>query len=775
MTVRQPSSGNGPGPNAGPRVPDQFRVDRARHVPLAAAGIAVLCLALALWLMPARFSAAHVLVICAAVLAVLAATLANTKAPLQPHRPAPATASIFGERLERKIEDLQDVQWGLREDEARLRDLLDAQDGMILRRDAEGRLTFVNKAFCDAFGVQASAVLGTPFRPHAFESDFLGAAPTKAQSASRTFEHVETAMGPRWICWETSPVAVRGTVAETQISGRDVTADRLADTVLKDARDQAEAANRAKSRFLAAMSHEIRTPMNGILGMAGLLRDTPLASDQDTYVHAIDQSARNLLLLINEILDFSKIEAGKMVLAHAAFSLEETVQGAVELMAPLAEEKGLEIAWTIKPAGPNCFMGDEARVRQILLNLISNAVKFTDRGGVSVTVARAATPSLRPAHTALEITVQDTGIGLSESDLANIFAEFEQSDAAIKRQRGGTGLGLAISMQLARAMQGGIRVASAVGAGSAFTLALELEAARDAGNDPRDTARVPLEHRPVVLLACDRTLERQALSTHLQEAGITFVVSSASDAPQAIASASANGTPVTRLVVEGEGEPAVAGLLLSRVREHAPHARAKGIVLISPLARAGLESFRSEGFTGYLVRPVRTQALIAQLSEDATPGLSIPGTPQSEVERRLSGGHRVLLAEDNAVNRLLAVRILEKSGCVVVTANDGLEAVSAIRRTINGDQPGFAIIFMDMQMPVLDGISATLTIRQMFAKHPHLLCPPVVAITANAFPEDRAHCLENGMDDYLAKPFDGADLSALLHKWAARPQHLPAA
>ena len=760
-------------------------------LPGAAAALAVVCLLLALAALPARLSAVHVLVLAAAVLTLAAVVLALRSRPATAAEAREANpGSMFGERLERKIEHLQDMQWSLSEDEARLRDLLDAQDDMILRRDTSGRLTFVNKAFCEAFDVAAADVLGTGFSPVCVQRD---AAPDTASATdrSRSIEFVETIAGPRWICWETSPPRSSGAIEEIQISGRDVTAERAADAALTVARDQAEQANRAKSRFLAAMSHEIRTPMNGILGMAGLLRDTPLAPDQETYVGAIDQSARNLLTLINEILDFSKIEAGKLVLGRAPFWLADTVQGAVELMAPLAEEKNLEIAWLVDPACRGQFMGDEARLRQILLNLISNAIKFTDRGSVSVTVSRArvtatgasvpvAGATAAPAdanHLALDITVKDTGIGLSDGDLALIFAEFEQADAAITRQRGGTGLGLAISMKLARAMHGGISVTSTVGAGSALTLSLGLEKVANAAAvfEPEVSSDCT---SAVVLLACDRVLERHVLSAQLDEAGLACVVSSTSEALSQLEAAARRQAPVTKLVVEGDGDPVLAGLLLVRARDLAYPRPVKGFVLISPLARDSMDAFRNHGFAGYLVRPVRPQTMIAQL-RDATlwaDGGSVMQRGAAKGPTQPAGLHRrILLAEDNAVNRLLAIKILERAGCDVVSTQNGQEAVDAMGESLVAGEPPFALVLMDMQMPVLDGVGATAAIRALHQRHPQWTCPPIIAITANAFAEDRQRCLDSGMDDYLAKPFDIADLEALLDKWGSARQHLPAA
>ena len=330
----------------------------------ATAMSAMTCL-IALSLMPTPHTAAHLFMTAGVVLSLIALATAPTKV----NDGQRSGASIFGERIENRLEQLQDVHWAITENETRLRDLLDSHDDIILRRDQDGRITFANKAFCQAFGVDPQKAHGSKFQPVILDraDDITATASTDCRQ--RSIEQVETQFGPRWIAWERLPRTHLGTSTETQITGRDVTAERDTDTNLRDARDQAELANRAKSRFLAAVSHEIRTPMNGILGMSGLLSDTPLAPDQATYVRAIDQSAKNLLTLIDEILDFSKIEAGKLILNNEPFSLETTVQAAVELLAPGAEEKGLDLAWIVGPDCEGLFKGDATRVRQIVLNL----------------------------------------------------------------------------------------------------------------------------------------------------------------------------------------------------------------------------------------------------------------------------------------------------------------------------------------------------------------------------------------------------------------------
>jgi PAS domain S-box-containing protein len=298
----------------------------------------------------------------------------------------------IGERLERGLEALKDIQWEIRENEARYRDLLDNQADVILRRDSQGRLTFVNQAFCRLFGLERGTVLGRVFSPRVLAGDrATPLAPGSELRKQRYVQQIETARGPRWVEWEEHSVpASDAAIPEVQCLGRDITERRRTEADLWEARKQAEAANRAKSRFLAAMSHEIRTPMNGILGMTSLLSDTDLSAEQKTYAHAIERSARTLLTLIDEILDFSKIEADKLQLNSAPLALDECVQGVVELLAPKAYEKGIDIAWAVDPALPRPLLGDEVRLRQIVTNLVGNAIKFTDSGGVLVTAAAAA-------------------------------------------------------------------------------------------------------------------------------------------------------------------------------------------------------------------------------------------------------------------------------------------------------------------------------------------------------------------------------------------------
>jgi len=683
------------------------------------------------------------------------------------------SASVSGitARLERRLEHLQDLQWELKDNEARYRGLLDAQEDMILRRDDVGRLTFANKAFLSKFALAADEVLGKPFKIAVVEGDGPEPLSTTDEVRQRRFtQRVVTVDGPRWIEWEEQLVpASDGSSLEVQSVGRDITVQRQAEMQLAEARDQAEAANRAKSRFLAAMSHEIRTPMNGILGMASLLLETSQTPEQQTYAHAIDQSARTLLALIDEILDFSKIEAGKLELSEAPFAIESCIQCAVELLAPRAHEKGLEMAWSVDPELPKLVAGDEARVRQILLNLLSNAVKFTDTGGVCVSALARPEPDLNAVR--VEIAVEDTGIGLSRSDMQGLFSEFEQADAAIRRRNGGTGLGLAISMQLARAMRGEIRVLSAPGKGSTFTVDIQLRRVTAVAPDLVERA-IEAGH---VLLAFDRPLERRALSYALSCAGVSAAEADFAAAEFALDTAARKGDPFDRIVIDGSEGAAAAGRLLAKARDLVPQHGVRGIVLVNVLARASLSEFRAAGFDAYLVRPVRPASLMMQLGlhhplygGSASAGQPAPGQPSPAA----GGGtrRRVLLAEDNEINALLAKRVLEKCGFDYIAVDNGEQAIAAVRGALDGEAPPLDLVLMDIFMPKLDGIEAARAIKELYAARTleAAAVPPIVALTASAFAEDKKRYLEAGMDDYLAKPFDKASLEAVLKRWFGR-------
>ncbi len=740
-----------------------------RHDLMITLPAGLMCLLAGLAMLPKPFGASHVLVALGAAIVIIG-TLITAARPRLALTKAPADMARIqrlGDRLERGIESLKDMQWELRENEARYRDLLDSQQDVILRTDAQGRLLFVNQAFCRAFGVESSHMLGRIFKPVKLAGDTPEPLPAKGRDRRRSYvQQIETAQGPRWFAWEDYAVASHDTrdpddaeaattepvAAEMQSVGRDVTEQREAEQALQEARDQAEAANRAKSRFLATMSHEIRTPMNGIMGMTNLILDTKLDAEQGGYARLIKQSAKTLLSLIDEILDFSKIEAGRLDIAVAPFALDEMVQGVIELLAARAHDKALQIGWAIDPELPRIVDGDELRLRQILTNLIGNAIKFTDRGGVSVDVTGRVTGS----RIALSIAVTDTGIGLDAAAMAAVFGEFVQADATLARRFGGTGLGLAISRRLANAMHGDVSVVSTPGAGATFTLIVDLGVSGD--DEKRIAAAASRGQAQSILICSSRTMEASMLARVLKSAGHTVTMRDcltlASDAFDTIVLDSSLGIALTRTVIEHQ-------------RLTKPACRC--LVMIDPGERDQLAAFRGTGVDSYLVRPVRPASLLAQLLGQ-TPSLGTHELPrfskphQAVDQRPRPKTLRVLLAEDNDINALLADRLLTQRGAHVTRVTNGSAAVAAWRSGITAEAGAFNLILMDVQMPLMDGLTASQTIRTAETDGNHIV---IVALTANAFAEDRKKCLAAGMDDYLAKPFEREELDEMLDRWFA--------
>jgi PAS domain S-box-containing protein len=642
---------------------------------------------------------------------------------------------------QQRIEELADRNWELKESEERAKSFLAAQGDAVVRRNADGRITYANDAFCALAGRARAELVGSDFALPVLEQ---GATAHSADGTRLHDQKIAADAGARWIAWR--EVMVRsGTLpgAEMQSVGRDVTDRVQAERALADARDLAETANRAKSRFLAMVSHEVRTPLNGILGMADLLRDTTLTPEQATYVKAVRSSGDALLSLIDEILDFSKIEAGRIDLDAREFDLAAMIEETVELIAPRAQAKELEVASYVEDALPRRVVGDAARLRQVLLNLAGNAVKFTDRGGVAILVE----PGIWPGE--IEILVRDTGIGIAPGEHDRIFMEFEQADGGIARKFGGTGLGLSISRRIAERMGGRIAVESIPGTGATFRLALPLAPA--AGGDAKPPITPDLGGMDVLIVAAS-AVESSLTARRLTRWGARVCVAPDEQVAAALLPERAWGAVFVDLAI---GRDACAAL--ARTVADVP----RRFVLVTPAARTELPALKEAGYTGYLVKPVRAASLAARMtdtgSEFERPGDSVEIRGDA-MPARTSQGLAILVAEDNEINALLARSLLTRLGHRPTVATNGDAAVDAWLAARDAGEP-YAIVLMDVHMPGSDGIDATRRIREAEAGGTRT---PIVALTANAFDEDRDACLAAGMDGFLTKPLDRERLAAAL-------------
>ncbi len=642
-------------------------------------------------------------------------------------------------RSEKRAEQFADDVWELRETAELARSLLEAQGDVIVRRDAQGRVTYANDAFCALTGRKREALIGQSAELPVLEQGEVSV----LADGTRTYDQkIACGDNARWIAWR--EVAVRSEIGgEVQGVGRDVTDRVEAEHALAAARDQAEAANRAKSRFLATVSHEIRTPLNGMLGMADLLLDTQLTAEQLNYAKAAKTSGETLLSLIEEILDFSKIEAGKLDLESRPFTLATLVEETVELLSPRAQGKGIEIASFVDDCLPPMVTGDAARLRQVLLNLAGNAIKFTETGGVAVIVE----PGTQPDT--VRILVRDTGIGIKSEDQARIFRDFEQADGSRARKFGGTGLGLAITRRIVERMAGAIALDSTPGVGTTFTVSLPLPVAEDDAEAP--FAAPDLTDKSVLIVSAAK-IEAGLLARRLGRWGAR----SCTAADARIAAALLPERACDALLVDRALAPQLAEQI-----DIATLPVPRRLVLIAPSERHELAALKQRGFTGYLVKPVRTASLAARLTgADAFDMAPAIGTEARADTQPPAAGKQlsVLVAEDNEINALLARALLARLGHRPSIAENGEVAVQAWTTARDAGTP-YDLVLMDVQMPGVDGLEAARRIR---AAEADADARPVRMLALTANPAEEAACRAAGMDGLLVKPLDRERLSEAL-------------
>jgi PAS domain S-box-containing protein len=678
--------------------------------------------------------------------------------------------------LEQEVADRQRAQEALHESEGRIRLLLDSTAEAIFGIDREGYFSFCNPATLRLLGYESGDALLGKLAHMIMHHSHADGTPYPLEEcpivpSRQTGEEIHSDSEVFWrsdgTCFPAEfwayPIRKEGEVVGAVITFLDITERKRAQTALLEAKEAAEAASRAKSEFLANMSHEIRTPMNGIIGMTELALDTTLTSEQQDYLNLVKSSADSLLHVINDILDFSKIEAGRLELEETEFAIRDLLEDTLKTLALRADKKSLEMLARVSPKVPTVLVGDPTRMRQLIVNLVGNAIKFTEEGNIIVDTE---VEAMTGDEVRLHISVSDTGMGIPIEKQQIIFESFAQADGSTTRRFGGTGLGLTISRQLVELMGGRIWVESEIGRGSAFhfTCALRLGTAAASHQEQAAGRTLPGLN---VLIVDNSAMNREILAEMLTNWRMNPTQADSGAHALEMLETQHHAGSAFPIVLLDASMPGIDGFLVMQ-RIHSNPALAGAVVMMLRADRHMVDTARCHdlGVKRCLAKPIGQSELLDAILLALEPGAveesliesSVPPAREKPKGRLLN----ILLADDNPVNQKLAIRLLEKAGHRVTLASTGREAFAAWE---NASLPGFDIVLMDIQMPEMDGMEATAAIREREKKSGNHI--PIVAMTAHAMRGDKERCLASGMDGYISKPINPPGLFAEIERCLA--------